>query len=174
MTERTEADFKIQVVESEFKNFTPDRRYDAVLLQSCLEYVDSYQDIQWLRVALKPGGMAVATILCPDTQFYGAGIGDNRLSRENLYPRFAEIGMSVTGVIPLAGSASRICHRILHNNPAARLYMRASWRYEVLKKFKPFGPINRVANPLAAGLDRLMKQPHPIGHCVVLEPSVRS
>jgi len=46
MTLTSDSNFAIQVVESEFKYFTPDYLYDCVLFESCLGYVSNYDEIK--------------------------------------------------------------------------------------------------------------------------------
>lgn len=176
MVSDADQDFEIEIVQSSFRDFKPCRKFDAILFQSCLEYVESYSDIAWARDCLRPGGFILATIACKNTRNLYGGVwaqgGRCFLDEQDLAPAFSEIGLRVVSICPLGGAVSRayqsLVHthlsdfiRRVHRNTIGRLVPR-------LKNSDPLSPCYRVLNTITTRLDRLMPF-WRTGHCVIVE-----
>jgi SAM-dependent methyltransferase len=176
MTAARHPDFEIEVVRSPFHEFQPTRQYDAILFQSCLEYVESYSDIAWIRKALKPGGFMIATIACKNTRrlYWGVWAQGGRylLDEEDLAGAFGGIGLKMVWACPLGGAVSRVYQRLIFNSLHYRVmavHQKTTARlFPNLKQRHPLALAYRPINAAAAVLDRLLPF-WRIGHCVVLE-----
>jgi len=173
---RTVGEFEIEVVRSPFRDFKPHRKFDAILFQSCLECVESYEDIAWARDCLKPGGFILATIACKDTRrlypgFWEQG-GRYLLDERDLAPAFAGIGLRIVWACPLGGAISRICQFLIHTrfSDFVRRVHRATTAklFPRIEKIDPLAKLYWLVNSTSARLDRLVPL-WPIGHCVLLE-----
>src|SRR5579863_1282610 len=90
MDRAADPDFEIEVVRSSFRDFKPGRKFDAILFQSCLEYIESNTDVAWAAECLKPGGFVLATIGVKDTRKLYWGVwaqgGRHLLDEEDVAP----------------------------------------------------------------------------------------
>ncbi len=176
MAQVSDPDFEIQVIRSSFREFKPPRKFDAILFQSCLEYLDANSDIGWAAGCLKPGGFILATIACKNTRNLYWGVweqgGRHLLDEPDLVPAFAEMGLRVVSICPLGGAASRAYQTVVHTHLSdfIRRVHRATlgrlvpgWR-----NADPLAPCYRVLNAIAARLDRLLPF-WRTGHCVIAE-----
>lgn len=178
MTSRDDSAFEIEVVQSAFRDFKPRRKFDAILFQSCLEYVRGYSEIAWARDCLKPGGFVLATIACKNTRnlYWGVWAQGGRclLDEKDLAPAFSEAGLRVVSICPLGGAASRTYQLLVHTHVSdfiRRVHRRTVGRlFPGLKKSDPLAPCYRLLNAVAARLDRLLPF-WRTGHCVIAERS---
>ena len=176
MASGRDSDFEIEVVRSSFHDFKPRRQYDAILFQSCLEYVESYSDIAWARDCLKPGGFILATVTCRNTRHLYRGVwaqgGRHLLDERDLAPTFAEIGLRVVWICPLGGVVSRAYQTLIFNflnYVVLAIHQRTIGKlFPKLKNRNPMWSCYRLVNATTALLDRLLPF-WRIGHCVVVE-----
>jgi SAM-dependent methyltransferase len=176
MASQSDPDFEVEAIRSSFQDFKPPRKFDAILFQSCLEYLDSNHDIAWVADCLKPGGFILATIACKNTRNLYWGVwaqgGRHLLDEEDLAPAFAEMGLRITAVYPLGGAASRTYQTLVHTHASdfIRRVHRATLGRVVpgLKSADPVAPCYRVLNALSARVDRVLPF-WRTGHCVVAE-----
>lgn len=176
MSTAPDASFEIEVVSSSFAEFRPPRKFDAILFQSCLEYVKSYTEISWAADSLKPGGFVLATIACRNTRWLYWGVwnqgGRCLLDEQDLAHAFAKAGLRVVSVLPLGGAASRAYQSLAHTYLAD--FIRRVHRKTLgtlapsLRNIDPMGPCYRVLNAITARLDRLMPF-WRTGHCVIAQ-----
>jgi len=170
-------EFEIEVVASPFRDFVPQRQYDAVLFQGCLECVGDFAEIAWVRGCLKPGGFVVATLQCRNAHLlyrvYSRQGGRYRLDEEELEPAFARIELRIAELIPLVGVAGRLCQYVMNGGlayyPQLLVRRTAGGIFPRLRNADLIGTVNRGLNPLTARLDRSLPF-RRIGHCLVLEP----
>ena len=170
-------EFETEVVSSAFDEFRPKRRFDAALFQSCLECVGDYREIAWLSGCLKPGGFAVVTLHCRNTQrlyhAYRKEGGSYPLDEMELEPAFARIGLKIAELMPLGGVTARLCQYIMNSGcayyPQALLQQGAGRVFPRLRNADLIGHANRLLNPLTVRMDYVLRI-RRIGHCLVLEP----
>jgi SAM-dependent methyltransferase len=166
---------KIEYHQSDFKSYEPVRLYDAVLFESSLEYVDDYQDLSWLRRALKPNGIVIATLVTRNAYHLYRGVyakGARYYLNEGELPgAFGKIGLRPVEIIPLVGLVGRLVQY-----PIQRTYFYAGGRRirdaihhwtRGRMSFDPAAGISRQLNRLSVLLDRLAPL-LPVGHCIVL------
>ncbi len=176
MERTSDPDFQIQVVQSSFRDFQPPRMFDAILFQSCLEYLDHNTDVAWAAKCLKPGGFVLATIACKDTRNLYWGVwaqgGRHLLDEGDLAPAFAEMGLRVSEVYPLGGAVSRAYQTVVHTHASdfvRRVHRATLGRVAPgLRQVDPMAPVYRVLNTMSARLDRVMPF-WRTGHCIVAE-----
>lgn len=168
-------DFEMTGIRSSFRDFRPARRFDAILFQSCLEYVESYADIAWARDCLKPGGFIVATIACKNTRrlYWGVWAQGGRylLDERDLAPAFSPYGLRVVWVCPLGGAVGRAYQYAFapFSDFVWRVHMKTVARLlPQTRNHMPLVSCYRVLNAILARIDRLLPF-WRTGHCVVLE-----
>ncbi len=174
MTPGKDGDFEVEVFRSSFEDFKPRRQFDAMLFQSCLEYVKSYSEIAWTGKSLKPGGFLLATVACRNTRNLYWGVweqgGRHLLDEQDLVAEFAQAGLRVVSIWPLGGAASRAYQSVVHTHLSdfiRRVHRRTLGRIVPgLKNADPLAPCYRVLNATTARLDRLLPF-WRTGHCIV-------
>ena len=177
MAVSSDPDFEIDIIASAFKDFSPRRSYDAVLFQSCLEFVPDYNAIAWLSGCLKPGGFALVTLHCGNTRRLYQSCrkegGVYSLDERELEPAFSPIGMRIVELFPLGGATGRLSQYV--TNSGLAYYPQLAFHHTIgrifpkLRHANLIGSVNRILNPMTVRLDRTFHF-WRTGHCLVLEP----